>query len=118
MGAPAHLPDLRARGLLRLVAQPARDQALPRLEAPHRHLGRAGRDLVVVLRRRGGGGLVSDGDRSPDAIAPAPREGMFPTLTEAQIARIRPYGRERTVAAGEVLFEHGTDEYKFGVVLE
>jgi len=32
---------------------------------------------------------------------------VFPTLTAAQIDRIRPYGTARTVQAGEILFEAG-----------
>ncbi|CAA9293945.1 MAG: Isopeptidase T, partial [uncultured Gemmatimonadetes bacterium] len=55
MGSPAPVPHLRPRGLLRLVAQPPRHQALPRDAAPHRHLRRTGRGLVVVLRRPGAG---------------------------------------------------------------
>ena len=38
----------------------------------------------------------------PDRLAEA-----FPVLTDAQIARIRPYGNERQVQAGEILFEPG-----------
>jgi thioredoxin reductase (NADPH) len=53
-----------------------------------------------------------------DGIDPAARAGLFPTLTPAQIARVRPYGHERSLADGEPLFEHGTSNYRFSVVLE
>ena len=33
--------------------------------------------------------------------------GMFPKLTDAQIARIAPHGKRRKVEAGEILFEQG-----------
>ncbi len=48
----------------------------------------------------------------------APREEVFPTLTEAQIARIERYGRRRTVTAGEVLIESGETARPFFVILE
>lgn len=38
---------------------------------------------------------------------PDPQAQAFPVLTAAQIDRIRPYGTERTVRAGEILFEPG-----------
>jgi thioredoxin reductase (NADPH) len=43
---------------------------------------------------------------------------MFPTLTEAQIARIAPYARERAFAAGEILWEQGEMRRPLQVVLE
>ena len=49
LGAPAPLHDLRPRRLLRLLAQQARDRALPRRRPPARAVVRAGRELVVVL---------------------------------------------------------------------
>jgi thioredoxin reductase (NADPH) len=57
--------------------------------------------------------VSSDDGRTVEA-----REGMFPTLTPAQMERIKPYGHERRVADGETIFEHGTDAYRFSVVLE
>src|SRR5947209_3589811 len=41
---------------------------------------------------------------------------MFPTLTDAQIARILPHGLRRTTAAGEVLIEAGAPSRSFFVV--
>jgi thioredoxin reductase (NADPH) len=41
----------------------------------------------------------------------------FPTLTQTQIARIRPYGNVRQVQAGEVLFEPGNPALSCFVVL-
>jgi thioredoxin reductase (NADPH) len=45
------------------------------------------------------------------------RAQMFPTLTEAQIARIAAVARRRPVKAGEVLFEPGEQNTCFYVVL-
>jgi thioredoxin reductase (NADPH) len=42
---------------------------------------------------------------------------IFPTLTRAQIDRIRPLGRVRQVAAGEVLFSPGQTSVPFFVLL-
>jgi thioredoxin reductase (NADPH) len=50
---------------------------------------------------------------SPDLIP----ESMFPTLDDAQIARVRAYGDEREVQAGEVLFEQGDVDKGMFVVL-
>ncbi|HWE84060.1 MAG TPA: FAD-dependent oxidoreductase [Terracidiphilus sp.] len=44
----------------------------------------------------------------PPINAPDRQSEAFPVLTPAQIARIRPYGKVRTVQAGEVLFEPGS----------
>jgi thioredoxin reductase (NADPH) len=45
------------------------------------------------------------------------REGMFPKLSEAQIARLFPLGSRRTVAEGEVIFEPGVRRRSLFVVL-
>src|SRR5262245_2601870 len=42
---------------------------------------------------------------------------MFPTLTPAQIDRIRPSGHVRTVAPGEILFSPGETSVPFFVLL-
>jgi thioredoxin reductase (NADPH) len=42
---------------------------------------------------------------------------MFPTLTDAQIARIAKIGRPQEVRAGEVLFERGEQNTRFFVVI-
>ena len=54
VAAPAHLPGVRPRRLLRQLAEPARERARRASGAPDHPLARAGRGLVVVLRRRGG----------------------------------------------------------------
>ena len=46
------------------------------------------------------------------------REQMFPKLTAAQIARLRPFGHERQCQSGEVLFEQGQGGVPFFVILE
>lgn len=54
------------------------------------------------------------------AILPSaldPNTQAFPTLTPAQIDRIRPLGRVRSVHSGEVLFEPGRDTTPFYVLL-
>jgi thioredoxin reductase (NADPH) len=45
------------------------------------------------------------------------RTQAFPTLTAAQISRIRPLARLRQVASGEILFEPGDTELPFFVLL-
>lgn len=42
----------------------------------------------------------------------------FPTLTDAQVALLRPFGQEHRTSAGEVLFRPGNASYKLVVVLE
>ena len=46
-----------------------------------------------------------------------PRTQAFPVLTAAQIERIRPFGRERKVQPGEILFEPGEVRAGFFVLL-
>ncbi|HKA88322.1 MAG TPA: FAD-dependent oxidoreductase [Haliangiales bacterium] len=46
------------------------------------------------------------------------RDDAFPRLTPEQLARLRPLGRERRVADGEILFEQGATDLPFYVVLE
>src|ERR1700742_4548391 len=52
VGAPAAVPYLRARGMLRFLADAARARARLRGRAPDRRLVRAGRVLALVLCRR------------------------------------------------------------------
>ena len=58
-------------------------------------------DVSGVGESRGGGG-----------------EGAFPVLGAAEIAEAAPFGSERQVAAGDVLFEAGAANYELFVVLE
>ena len=53
LAAPADVPRVRPRRLLRLVAQQARDRPLQEHRPPARLVVRAGRELALVLRRRG-----------------------------------------------------------------
>jgi thioredoxin reductase (NADPH) len=48
----------------------------------------------------------------------ARRPEMFPTLTEGQIARLARVGKERSLAAGELLFDDGQYGVPIHVVLE
>ena len=43
---------------------------------------------------------------------------MYPTLSDAQIERIRAVGHERAMHAGEIVFEQGEESTKFFVVLD
>ena len=56
----------------------------------------------------------------PEKVGDAPPmpEAAFPTLTRAQLGRVRPLGKERVVAAGEGLFTEGEESYDFIVILE
>ena len=49
--------------------------------------------------------------------APSQMERLFPTLTNAQMARIAARGRRRTIARGEVLVEVGDKDVPFFVVV-
>ena len=49
--------------------------------------------------------------------SPTHRERLFPTLTDAQIARIAAHGRRRPIARGEVLVEVGDKAVPFFVVV-
>jgi len=46
------------------------------------------------------------------------KDEMFPKLDEAQIARLMPFGEERQVAAGEIVFDQGDTEHGAFVVLD
>lgn len=46
-----------------------------------------------------------------------PRDKVFPTLSDAQIERVRARGRVRAVSAGEVLIEQGEAAVPFFVIL-
>src|SRR5258708_36017795 len=52
----------------------------------------------------------------PTSSAVAPPDHMFPTLTAAQIARIRAHGRTRPIQSGEVLVEAGQHAIRFFLV--
>ena len=54
---------------------------------------------------------------SPVPSALDPRTQAFPVLTQAQIARIRPNGKTRSVEKGEILFEPGDTNVPFFVLL-
>ena len=53
MAASAHVPGVRPRGLLRLIAESPRAGAFPRDAAPADPVRRARRRLALVLHRRG-----------------------------------------------------------------
>ena len=43
---------------------------------------------------------------------------MFPRLDAAQIARLAPFGRRRSISPGEVIFDRGSVKRAFYVLLE
>ncbi len=45
-------------------------------------------------------------------------DGMFPELDQGQIARLMPFGQERHVAAGEIIFQQGDSDHGIFVVLD
>jgi thioredoxin reductase (NADPH) len=53
----------------------------------------------------------------PPLSTPDPRTQAFPVLPQALIDRIRPFGKERKVERGEILFEPGQSDTHFFVVL-
>src|SRR5437660_859131 len=44
-------------------------------------------------------------------------DATFPKLTESQIARLKPFGRSRVTAPGEVIFDEGERRRAFYVVI-
>jgi thioredoxin reductase (NADPH) len=52
-----------------------------------------------------------------DVPLSAPREEVFPSFTDAQIARVDRYGHRRSVAAGEILIEQGEPTMAFFVIV-
>jgi thioredoxin reductase (NADPH) len=52
------------------------------------------------------------------ADSPERLEAMFPKLTRAQIDRLRPVGRPRQFAPGELIYERGSAKRAFYVLLE
>lgn len=47
----------------------------------------------------------------------APKESVFPTLSEAQIARAGAHGRRRSLAPGEVLYDQGEPAHVLAIIL-
>ncbi len=60
---------------------------------------------------------------TPSSVSPAipltasRTDQIFPTLTDAQVARLAAHGRTRTVQGGEVLAEAGEQHARFFVVI-
>jgi thioredoxin reductase (NADPH) len=52
-----------------------------------------------------------------ESTAPSHSDRLFPTLTDAQVARIAARGRRRPIAAGDVLVEAGDRTVRFYVVV-
>jgi len=52
------------------------------------------------------------------ADSPERLDAMFPKLTRAQIDRLRPVGRPRQFASGELIYERGSAKRAFYVLLE
>ena len=67
--------------------------------------------------RAGGGRRSEEAMSSTDVPLVGPRDQVFPTLSEAQIERVKTRGRVRTLRAGEVLIEQGDATIPFFVIL-
>ena len=132
MGAPAHVPDLRAYPLLRLVAEPPRVQARARGQPSRDRVRRTRRALALLLPRRR---LRRVPTRSPwnhiegaatcKTIAPLcppirrnSAARCFPSSRRHRSARIEAIGHRRTYAAGELLIEQGQQITQFFLVIE
>src|SRR3989475_8801773 len=94
LGAPAALRELRARRLLRLVQEQARDETCARNRTSGRQVSRARRELDVLLRRRRDvRGRLNPGTPSPLA-------------GEAPGGALRG---ERSLGVGRVALDHLTE---------
>ena len=51
------------------------------------------------------------------ANSPERLDAMFPKLTQAQVDRLRPFGRERRFGDGELIYERGSTKRAFYVLL-
>src|SRR5205823_14953857 len=72
MGAPAFVPHMRPRRMLRQLTESSRDQALPAHYPPHHPVIRARRRLALVLCRSGRGltfSLLQDCARETSTVA-------------------------------------------------
>jgi thioredoxin reductase (NADPH) len=80
--------------------------------------------MGLVLRGRAGPLVVTTPSEFPMAISVPPRDDpyarraqMFPQLSPPQLARMRPFGQERTVDDGAILFDQGQANVPMFVVL-
>jgi hypothetical protein len=71
LGASEAVPELRSRGVLRFLPEPARDQALSFDRSPDRRVLRARRGLALVLRRSDHAGSGTLTPPAPTAPVPA-----------------------------------------------
>src|SRR3954467_2994821 len=95
LGPPAPVPDVRPHRLLRQLAGPARDEALPRQRSSRHSLVRAGRGLGLLLPGRAvprrATGPFRRGRDAPLRSAPKVRKKIF--------AGVDP-GRRRSTECG------------------
>src|SRR2546421_5666030 len=101
MGPLAAVHVLRTRGLLRLFAQQARDEALPPFAAPGRQVIRARRGLGILLCGR------YDGRRRR---RPSGRIRRAPLLRAARAAPVKPPDREAGNVSTELHEQHQRNE--------
>jgi monovalent cation:H+ antiporter-2, CPA2 family len=93
VGAPARLPGVRVRRLLRRLQEPPRHRALPRRGPPGDRVARARRGLALLLRGRGAR------RRRRGAAARAPPAGLSPA-SRASARRRRPGRTTRRASRG------------------
>jgi hypothetical protein len=98
LGTPAALPDLRARRMLRLFAQPSRDRPLQGDRPSSYPILRAGRGLAMVLHRRHGG--VKAASRLIPQLSPEPWAALEALTAAAPVSRptVGPAGAPRRYA--------------------
>src|SRR5262245_17537939 len=117
LGAPAPVPHLRARRLLRRLEKQARHEALPRHAAPDHHVDRARRRLELVLRRprRHGARVTPDFSGSP--TIEARQAQAFPVLAPDEVDRLARFGTLKQFTDGSRLYETGKPSPGMFVVL-
>ena len=119
LAAPAAVPHLRARGLLRFLPDAACSRARRPHRPPHRAILRAGRVVAVVLCRRDL--RLKAGRRTiPSRLPPETPDlhGAYPRLSAAEIETLSAHGERRFVDPGEVLLREGEPSTYFYVLLK
>ena len=111
LGPLASVHDVRPRRLLRLLAQPARDEALSPDHASHRALARARRGLGLVLPGRG------DAVSSPLATE-LRRVEVLAGLTDEQLEWLASHGQVMQFGPGEMVFREGDPADSMFFILE
>src|SRR5512141_2100011 len=99
LGAPAHLPTVRGDAVLRQFAEPSRQQARAREQAPRPCFGGAWRALAILLSGRPDGRVLTlHAPACPRRILPSERIRMLVRrVTSASSPPISIYAHRCTV---------------------